>query len=61
MSDHKFKTGETVRVLPSRYMTKAQGSFKVVRQLPAEHGMNQYRIKSSVDGHERVVLESEVA
>jgi len=47
--------------LPSRYMTKAQGSFKVVRQLPAEHGMNQYRIKSSTDGHERVVMECEVA
>ncbi|HZS82247.1 MAG TPA: hypothetical protein VFA50_05220 [Stellaceae bacterium] len=60
MPDHKFKAGQTVRILPSRYITGAQGSFKIIRLLPAERGMNQYRIKSSVDGHERVVMEHEL-
>jgi hypothetical protein len=34
--------------------------FEVVRLLPEEHGMWRYRIKSVVDGHERVVLEREL-
>lgn len=61
MMAHKFKAGQTVRVVPSRYMSEARGSFKIVRLLPTEHGVNQYRIKSTTDGHERVVTESEVA
>ena len=61
MSTHKFKAGQTVRVVPSQHMPRAQGSFRVVRVLPSERGMNQYRIKSTTDGHERVVTEVEVA
>jgi hypothetical protein len=35
--------------------------FEVVRLLPHENGIFQYRIKSVGDGHERVILENEVA
>lgn len=36
-------------------------TYEVVRKLPEEQGVFQYRIKSTADGHERVVLESELA
>ena len=69
MADHKFKAGETVRVIettPVRLKRTGHGSaphgeFEVVRPLPAENGRNQYRIKSTLDGHERVVKEHEIA
>jgi hypothetical protein len=37
-----------------------RGSYRVLRHLPAEGADNQYRIKSSLDGHERVVKESQL-
>jgi len=60
MASHKFKAGQTVAVAPRRYDPKIGGSFKVVRILPAERGNNQYRIRSVLDGHERVVMEGEI-
>ena len=36
------------------------GTFKIVRVLPEERGVWQYRVKSVVDGHERVVLETDL-
>jgi hypothetical protein len=58
---HKFETGQTVQLIPSSYIRNAQGDFKIVSVLPEEHGMRQYRIKSSADGVVRVVMESEIA
>jgi len=60
MIAHKFKPGQTVHVIPSGYITNTRGSFTIACALPEEHGVNQYRIKSTVDGHERVVTEDEV-
>lgn len=57
MADYKFKPGQTVTVMARRYDPRIGGNFAVVRALPAEHGNNQYRIRSIVDGHERVVME----
>ena len=69
MADHKFKAGETVTVAPSnrvgynlpKHGLNAHGKFQVVYTLPPEGGHNQYRIKSNLDGHERVVKEYEIA
>jgi len=61
MLAHKFKPGQTVRIIPSGYITNARGNFIIVCVLPEEHGVYHYRIKSTVDGHERVVMETEVA
>jgi hypothetical protein len=61
MVAHKYKAGQTVRIIPSGYITNARGSFTIVCVLPEEHGVYHYRIKSTVDGHERVVMETEVA
>ena len=53
MAPRKFKAGQQVIVAPNRYGIRRE-TFEVVRVLPEEHGVFQYRIKSSADGHERV-------
>ena len=61
MTAHKFKTGQQVTVVPSGIGGLRGGAFTVVRPLPEERGVYQYRVKSVYDGHERVVLESELS
>jgi hypothetical protein len=60
MMSHKYKIGQTVRVVQKTYEAAPKGSFRVVRTLPTEHGVRQYRIQSTTDGHERVVSEAEL-
>jgi hypothetical protein len=36
------------------------GPYVVVRLLPVEGGEPHYRVRSSVDGHERALLESQI-
>ncbi len=57
---HKFDVGQSVRIASGRNAVSAPGNFIVVRVLPTEHGIHQYRIKSETDGHERVVTEEQV-
>ncbi len=63
MEDHKFKVGQAVelraRIGIGTWLPP--GSFSVVRQLPPSGRENQYRLKSTNDGHERVATESELA
>jgi len=61
MTEPRFAAGDTVRLISSAYIPKGLGEFKVVRQLPAEHGMYGYRLQSIMDGHQRVVMENEIA
>jgi hypothetical protein len=58
---HKFKVGQSVDLagLP-RSAGSSAGKFEVVRLMPTEHGHHQYRIRSYLDGHERMVAESEL-
>jgi hypothetical protein len=60
MAAHKFRAGQQVTVAPNRHYGQRGGTFKVVRLLPEERGMCQYRVKSVTDGHERVVLEGDL-
>jgi hypothetical protein len=61
MSAHKFTIGQTVRFSPDRNQeSSGRGSFKVVRLLPEEANVLQYRVKSQADGHERVVREDQL-
>lgn len=57
---HKFDVGQSVRIASGLNAVAAPGPFIVVRVLPTEHGIHQYRIRSEVDGHERVVTEEQV-
>jgi hypothetical protein len=61
MSAHKYSVGQAVRFSPDRNQeVAARGSFTVVRQLPEEASVLQYRVKSKMDGHERVVREDQL-
>lgn len=59
---HKFQVGELVHFTPGRFHVRtALGQYRVVRLLPAEGDENQYRLKSVLDGHERVAQESQIS
>jgi len=60
MAAHSFIVGQLVTLHSKRHGVWAE-RFEVVRLLPPENGDFQYRVKSTRDGHERVVLESELA
>lgn len=57
---HKYKLGESVQLVGGETRLKPLGSFEIVRLMPTEHGFRQYRIRSLVDGHERMVMEIEL-
>ena len=59
MAAHKFKVGQLVTLHSKRHGVWAE-RFEVSRLLPYENGDFQYRVKSTRDGHERVVLEGEL-
>jgi hypothetical protein len=58
MSEHKYRVGQAVEFFRDRGVDHiAKGRYEVVR---GERNSPQYRIKHEVDGHERVVGESEL-
>lgn len=64
MTTHRYRVGQTVsyvRVSKSLRPGMPVGDFAVVALLPDLRGENQYRLRSAVDGHERVAVESEIA
>ena len=60
MRAHKFEAGRTVEFVPSDLRLTPLGQFEIVRALPIEHGIAQYRLKSLKDGHQRVATESDL-
>jgi hypothetical protein len=60
MTAHKFKIGQLVTLHSKRHGVFAE-QFEVVRLLPPANADFQYRVKSTRDGHERVVVESELS
>lgn len=64
MATHKFTVGQTIRFAPLRsdrhQLAPAQSRFKIVQLLPEAGNVFQYRVKSQVDGHERVVREDQL-
>ena len=62
MAAPKYRVGQSVAVVGNAPgQPKPPGSFKIVRIMPAERGVQQYRIKSDLDGHERMVIEADIA
>ncbi len=59
---HKFDVGRIVRSEPDPDRGIPPGTFEVMRHLPSDDATRalQYRIKATVDGHERIVLESDL-
>ena len=60
MKDHRFKVGDKVTLGADEFAPGRETSFEIVRLLPAERWINQYRLKSISDGHERVARETEL-
>ena len=61
MATHKFAVGQALQFSPGLGEDRSKkGRYKVVRQLPETGNMLQYRIKSDMDGHERIVLEDQI-
>ena len=61
MSRHRFKVGQTVRLVPKWLERHVPGGAYVIqRTLPDEGRDLQYRVKNVQDGHERVVSEAQL-
>jgi hypothetical protein len=59
---HRFKATQTVTYSPAGPGGADRNTmFEIVRLLPTERGILLYRLKSILDGHERVALESELS
>lgn len=62
MPQHKFTVGQVVDFLPSSLDRNVpRGKYRIERLLPSETRDMQYRVKHAVDGHERVVVESQLS
>ena len=61
MPYHRYKVGQTV-VAPSgvRDALISSGPYVIVRLLPLVDREPHYRVKSTVDGHERALLEGQI-
>ncbi len=58
MPEHKFVVGQKVQFSPDWLLDKTtEGQYTIVRLFPKVGNLPQYRIKSELDGHERMVLE----
>jgi hypothetical protein len=60
MQKRRFAAGQSVVMKQNRLRAAPTDTFEIVRPLPPEQGSPQYRIKSLRDGHERVVVESDL-
>lgn len=61
MKPHRYRIGQTVHYRPSHGMEGRPGDFRIERLLPPDAAGNQYRLESVIDGHRRVVRESEIS
>ena len=62
MGTHKYAVGQKVAFRPDLGQDAKPGAvFIVVLQLPDAAGLLQYQIKSEMDGHARVVRESQIS
>jgi len=58
---HRYRAEQAVEFFPGPGIDrKAKGQYTVVRLLPMDGAIAQYRVKHKIDGHERVVWENEL-
>ena len=64
MDLHRYFIGQTVQFIKAARSSglggTPAGNFRVLGLLPDYHGNKQYRVQSTSDGHQRVVVESEI-
>ncbi len=58
---HKFGIGDRLDFVPGRLdVNIPRGVYTVLRLMPVEARDCQYRVKSALDGHERIMRESQL-
>ena len=58
---HKFSAGDRVTLMPDRVNPNVRpGIYTIVRTLPVTNQGCQYRAKSALDNHERVLDEAQI-
>jgi hypothetical protein len=57
---HKFHLGQTVAYNRQKGIWAARGAYLVTAKLPERDGEFEYRIRSALEEHERLVRESEL-
>jgi hypothetical protein len=61
VADHKFAVGDRVSLVTnSSNANMRAGVYTIVRRMPASSQGCQYRAKSALDSHERVVDEAQL-
>ena len=61
MAEHKFAVGDRVALMTnSSNINVRPGIYTIVRRMPASGAGCQYRAKSALDSHERVVDEAQL-
>jgi hypothetical protein len=61
MVSHKFAVGDRVRFVGGKFDGDVPaGVYTILRKLPIEANVCQYRVKHAQDGHERVMRESQI-
>lgn len=60
MPSHSFRVGQTVDLVPTTVFRARRGPYAILRLLPNDGLDREYRVKHLVDGHERVVQQSEI-
>ncbi len=61
MADHKFRAGDRVSLMPDRSNANVRpGPYVIVRTMPVTSAGLQYRAKSALDNHERVLDEGQL-
>lgn len=60
MQLHKFQVGQFVRMAPRVLWAAPAGRYQIVRLMPPQGFVNQYRVRFVDDGHERMVKESDL-
>jgi hypothetical protein len=58
---HKYAAGDRVTLMPDRVNPNVRpGIYTIVRALPVTNQGCQYRAKSALDSHERVLDEAQI-
>lgn len=60
MRNHKYEVGQKVNFASRTRIAAAAGEYEVIKLLPVEAGQFQYRIKSTLERHERVAAEEQL-
>ncbi len=60
MAKHKFAAGDRVELLPAGSSNVRPGIYTIVWVMPITSQGYQYRVKSALDNHERVLDEAQL-